>query len=201
MDLMLAYTRVKDGFLRVLHPTSAWHQLDHPRTFRAAAKRERLDGVPAHIQDQAMFEVVHTMRRCVQSAVANTHVKAKVFARFGAAKRHDAFWILPRYAPIGAALRGEALDPTPPPGVKGKGIALCITERKEVVRFLRRTSREALGKPPRVHHPRSFALDSTRYSAYRYPSPEGRPGKQLLGTAMAGRSAADARQRIAGKGS
>ncbi len=166
LNVVLAFTRVKDRFLGMLGRTTAWHHLDDLRTFRTATKGERLDGVPAHLQDQALLDAVDTMRRHVQSAVVGTHVKAKVFTRFDGAKRHYAFWILHRYAHIGATLRGEAPDPTPSPGVKGNGMARSAAERKEVVQFLCRTLRKALGKPPRVQVRRSFALDSTLYSVF-----------------------------------
>jgi len=167
-DLVLAYTRIKDGFLRMLGRTAAWHHLDDPRGLRAATKEERQRGVPAHLQDQALFDAVDTMRRYIEGGIASTHVKAKVFARFGGAKRHYAFWILRRYAHIGAVLRGEVPDPTPPPGVKGKGMAISALERKEVVRFLRRALRKALGRPPRVRVRRSFSLDSTLYRVFEH---------------------------------
>lgn len=145
LNVVLAFTRVKDRFLGMLGRTTAWHHLDDLRTFRTATKGERLDGVPAHLQDQALLDAVDTMRRHVQSAVVGTHVKAKVFTRFDGAQRHHAFWILHRYAPIGAAMRGEAPNPAQSSSGKGKGMTLSVTERKEVVRFLRRTLRQALG--------------------------------------------------------
>ena len=46
--------------------------------------------------------------------------------------------------------------------------ALCEHFGKEVVRFVRKTLRRALGKPPRVHHRRSFALDSTLYRVFEH---------------------------------
>ncbi len=168
LDLTLVYTRVKDGFLRMLGRTVAWHHLDDPRGLRAATKGMRLDGVPAHLQDQALFDAVEALRRHIEAAVANTHLKAKLFARFEGVKRHYAFWILRRYARIGAALRGESPDPTPPPDSKWKGIAISVPERKEVVRFVRRILRRTLGRPPRVHLRRSFALDSTLYGTFEH---------------------------------
>ena len=167
-DMAQVYARVKDGFLRMIGRTSAWCHLDDPRRLRAATKAARLDSVPAHLQDQALFDAVDTMRRHIAAAVANTHVKAKLFARFEGAKRHYAFWILRKYEYIGATLRGEAPDPTPPPGSRRKGIAISVLERKEVVRFVRRTLRKALGKPPRVHLRRGFTLDSTLYGTFEH---------------------------------
>jgi len=168
LNLVLAYTRVEDGFLRMLGRTAAWHYLDDPRALRTATKGQRFDGVPAHLHDQAPFDAVHTMGRHIEAGVASTHAKAKVFTRFDGVKRHYAFWILRRYAHIGAVLRGEAPDPTPAPGVKGKGMAISAPERKEVVRFLRRTLRKALGRPPRVRLRHSFSLDSTLYRVFAH---------------------------------
>jgi hypothetical protein len=48
--------------------------------------------------------------------------------------------------------------------------------RTEVVRFLRRTWRQAMGRPPRVQGRRSFALDSTPYRVF---SPKGRQSVSL----------------------
>ncbi len=79
----------KDNFLRVLDRTPAWHHLDAPCTFRASIQGERLPGVPVHLQDQALFDAVDAMRRHIQSAITNTHVKVKVFTRFDGAKRHS----------------------------------------------------------------------------------------------------------------
>ena len=168
LNVVLAYTRVKDLFLRMLGRTVAWHHLDDPRALGASTKGKRPDGVPAHLHDQALFDAVDTLHRPIQSAIANTHLKVKLFARFDGARRHYAFWILRGYARIGAVLRGEAPDPTPPAGAKRKGIAIPVPERKEVVRFVRKTLRRALGKHPRVHHRRSFALDSTLYRVFEH---------------------------------
>ena len=138
LNVVLAYTRVKDLFLRMLGRTVAWHHLDDPRALRASTKGKRPDAVPAHLHDQALFDAVDTLHRPIQSAIANTHLKVKLFARFDGARRHYAFWILRGYARIGAVLRGEAPDPTPPAGAKWKGIAIPFPERKEVVRFVRK---------------------------------------------------------------
>jgi len=163
LDLMLAYTRITDSWLRMRGRTSAWHRLDDPRVRRTAAKDRRREGVPVQLQDQALWDAVDTMRRHLQSAMANTHLRAKVFVQLDGAKRRYAFWILHRYARIGAVWRGEAPDPPPPPGAKWKGMAIAVHQRKAVVRFVRRTLHQALGKPPRVHRRRSFALHRTRY--------------------------------------
>ena len=105
--------------------------------------------------------------RDIQGTIANTHLRAKLFQRFEGEQRHYAFGFLRRYAHIGAMLRGEAPDSTPPPGSHRK-IAISVPERKEVVRFVRRTLRKALGKPPRMHLRRSFALDRTLYGVFEH---------------------------------
>jgi len=95
LDLMRASTRIKDSLLRMRGRTSAWHHLDDPRVLRTAAKDQPLEGVSVHLQDQALWDVVDTMRRRTQSAIANTHLRAKGFMQFDGAKRHYAFWIVP----------------------------------------------------------------------------------------------------------
>ena len=94
LNVVLAYTRVKDLFLRMLGRTVAWHHLDDPRALGASTKGKRPDGVPAHLHDQALFDAVDTLHRPIQSAIANTHLKVKLFARFDGARWHYAFWIL-----------------------------------------------------------------------------------------------------------
>ncbi len=126
----LAYTRVKDGFLRRLGRTRAWRDLDDSRALRAATKAGRPADVPVHLHDHALLDAVDTMRRHILGAIADTHLRAKLFRRFEGEQRHYAFWILRRYVRIGAVLRSEAPDPTPPPGSKWKGIAISVPERK-----------------------------------------------------------------------
>ncbi len=116
-------------------------------------------GVPVHLQDQAIKDAVLAMRRWINSAIARTHLKQRIFARFDREQRHYAFWLLGRYGRIGAVLRGEA----PPPAFE-----IPVQERKEVARLLRRLLRGALGEAPRVRVRRSMALDSSLYRVFEH---------------------------------
>ena len=170
LDLVLAYANVKDSFLRLLGRTGAWHHLDKPRALRAETKTNRRKGMPAHLQDQARFDAVDTIRRFVEAGIAATHVRSKLYHRFEKEKRHYGFWILRSYGRIGMVLRGEAPQPPHPTAEypKVKPVSISVSERKEVVRFLRRSLRKALGRAPRVHLRRSFALDSTLYGSFEH---------------------------------
>lgn len=168
LELVHTYTEIKDSFLCMLGRTNAWHHLDDPRALRHTTRAARRDDVPAHLQDQALFDAVDTLRRFIEAGVAAVHLRAKLFQRFDREQRHYAFWLLRRYARIGAVLRGEAPDPTPPPRSKQRPIGISMLDRKEVVRFLRRSLRHALGRPPRVHLRRSLALDSTLYRVFEH---------------------------------
>jgi len=101
------------------------------------------------------------MKRWIQSATAP--IPAKLMSTLEGAPRHYAFWLLKKYARIGAVLRREAPVPQ---------FAVSLEERKAVVRLLRRLLRNALGHPPRVHLRRSFALDSSLYRCFLH---EGHP--------------------------
>ena len=92
LDLMHAYTNVKDSVLRLLGRMGAWHHLDDPRALRAETKTNRRKGMPAHMQDQARFDAVDTMRRFVEAGIAATHIRGKLFQRFEKEKRHYGFW-------------------------------------------------------------------------------------------------------------
>ena len=148
LDLVLAYANVKDSFQRLLGRTGAWPHLDKPRALRAETKPTRRKGMPAHLQDQARFDAVDTIRRFVEAGIAATHVRSKLYHRFEKEKRHYGFWILRRYGRIGMVLRGEAPQPPHPTAEypKVKPISISVSERKEVVRFLRRSLRKALGR-------------------------------------------------------
>ncbi len=157
LALVHAFVGMKDTFLRIPGRTSAWQHLDKPKAFRNDAKKlYRLD-LPAHLQDQAVFDAVDTLRRFIEAGIASVHLRAKVFAHYSGEKRHYAFWLLRGYGRIGAVLCGEAPVPK---------FNLSAPERKEVVRFLRRSLRKALGTPPRVHLRRSAALDDTLYRVF-----------------------------------
>jgi len=158
IELVGAFCQSKGLALTVLGRTKAWEYLDKPKAFRNAMKARHLPGIPVHLQDQAALDAVDTMRRHVESCLARTHANARIFRRFDGIKRRYAYWLLKRYAHIGAVLRGEA--PVP------EHFAIGYLERKEVVRFLRRLLRGSLGSPPRLRVRRSMALDSTLYRVF-----------------------------------
>ncbi len=159
LALVHAFADMKDTFLRILGRTSAWRHLDKPKAFRNKVKKLYRSDIPVHLQDQAVFDAVETMRRFIEAGIASVHLRAKVFVRYQDSdkKRHYAFWLLRSYEHIGALLRGEAPIPK---------FEIPVLERKEVVRFLRRSLRKALGTPPRVHLRRSAALDDTLYRIF-----------------------------------
>jgi len=158
MELVEAFCRIKSLALTALGRTKAWEYLDKPKAFRNAMKSRHLPDVPVHLQDQAVLDAADTMRRYVESCLTRTHAKARIFRRFDGTKRRYAYWLLKRYAHIGAVLRGEA--PVP------EHFTIGYLERKEVVRFLRRLLRGSLGRPPRLRVRRSMALDSTLYRVF-----------------------------------
>jgi len=160
IELVEAFCRSKSLALTVLGRTKAWEYLDKPKAFRNAMKTRHLPGIPVHLQDQAALDAVATMRRYVESCLALTHAKARIFKQFDGIKRRYAFWLLQRYAHIGAVLRGEAPMP--------EHFTIGYLERKAVVRFLRRLLRGALGTSPRLRVRRSMALDSTLYRMFEH---------------------------------
>ncbi len=60
--------------------------LDRTEDVRASLKGTGV-GLPVHLHDQALFDAAGTMKRRVESGKKQTHVKAKVFARFEGAER------------------------------------------------------------------------------------------------------------------
>jgi putative transposase len=158
LDLLDAFARVKDRALSSLGRVTSWDYLDNPRALRDALKPRYTPGVPVHLQDQAVFDAVATMRRFVDSSLARAHAKGRVFQRFDGVQRRYAFWLLKRYGHIGAVLRGEA--PVP------EHFVMAPAERQAVVRFVRRLIRHSLGSPPRVRSHRSMTLDSTLYRVF-----------------------------------
>ncbi len=159
-SLIDAFVSVKDLVLRSLTRIREWHYLDGRwQVFRDAIKPRYREGVPVHLQDQAVKDAVLTMRKWIDSTIARLHLKKKVFVHFKGAQRRYAYWLLRRYERIGALLRGERPEPNFP---------ITMQERKEVVRFLRRLLRPALGKPPRAHLRRSMALDNSLYHMFEH---------------------------------
>lgn len=165
LALVTAYSRQKDAFLRALAQTGRWADLDSFRAFRNRDKTMRVNfwKLPVHLYDRALADAVDTMKRWILAAVTQAHIKGKLFRTFEGPQRRYAFWLLRKFARIGAVLRGEA--PAPP-------FEISLGERKTVARLLRRLLRKALGQSPRVHLRRSFALDN---SLYRFFTHKGQP--------------------------
>ena len=165
LALVTAYSLQKDAFLRTLARTVQWVDLDSPRNFRNQDKKTRVNfwKLPVHLYDRALSDAVDTMKRWILAAIAQAHIKEKLFRIFKGPQRRYAFWLLQKFARIGAVLRGEA--PEPP-------FAIPLGERKAVAHLLRRLLRKALGHSPRVHLRRSFELDN---SLYRFFTHKGKP--------------------------
>ena len=112
--------------------------------------------VSVHLQDQAVFDAADTMKRFIEASIASSHMRGKVFARYQGPQRRYAYWLLRRYERIGAVLQGKT--PTPEP------FDVAPSDRKDAMRFVRRSLRQSLGTPPRVRV--RFALDSTLYRVF-----------------------------------
>ncbi len=165
LALVTAYSLQKDALLRTLARTVRWADLDSPRNFRNRDKQTRVNvwKLPIHLYDRALVDAVDTMKRWILAAIAQAHIKEKLFRTFTGPQRRYALWLLRKFVRIGAVLRGEA--PQPP-------FAIALGERKTVARLLRRLLRKALGHSPRVHLRRSFELDN---SLYRFFTHQGTP--------------------------
>ena len=68
--MVVLYNGLKDSFLRLLGKSSEWDALDKPRDFRDDVKAGYRDDLPVHLQDQAAFDAVDTMRRFIDSCLA-----------------------------------------------------------------------------------------------------------------------------------
>ncbi len=156
-----AYSLQKDAFLRALARTVRWGDLDNPRAFRNRDKAARVNvwTLPVHLYDRALFDAVDTMKRWILAALAQAHIEGKLFRAFEGQQRRYAFWLLRKCVRIGAVPRGDAPEPR---------FEMSLAERQAVVRRLRRLLRKALGKSPRVHRRRSFALDNTLYRFFTH---------------------------------
>ena len=158
LGLTWFYTDAKGTYLRVLARAVRWHYLDAPNAFRNAMKSQYRPDVSVHLQDQAVFDAADTMKRFIEASIASSHMRGKVFARYQGPQRRYAYWLLRRYERIGAVLQGKT--PTPEP------FDVAPSDRKDAMRFVRRSLRQSLGTPPRVRVRRSFALDSTLYRVF-----------------------------------
>ncbi len=144
------YARVKDRFLLALAPASMWRHLASKQRFRDWAKTQGLypDGVNVHLVDQAAFDAVETWVRHIESVIATSNLKAKIWRRFTGAQRHYAYSLLTNYADIGAILQGEAperakiqVDDAERASDREITLFTCHTEVKKILseRFQRRS--------------------------------------------------------------
>ena len=156
-EVMHAYSDAKGRFVSVLRSPSMWHHLDSKRAFRDWAKRQGLypQGVNVHLVDQAAFDAADTCIRHIESAIASSELKARIWRRFSREdERHYAYACLARYQALGALMRGGT------PRLRAGG--LDRGQQDAVARYLHRMFREALGHTwPTVTLSRSMALDET----------------------------------------
>lgn len=155
--LIERYAAVKARFLLLLGDTTTWAYLDRQENLREATKAQRDPRIPVHLHDQAVFDAVHTMRRHIDAALKNGHVRRRLFLRWDGDQRRYGFWLLSRYERIGAVLRGQVPAPS---------WSIGRDKRLAVVRFLHRLLRRSLGRRLRLRLRRSMSLDSTLNSVF-----------------------------------
>jgi putative transposase len=170
-SVIAVYADAKRGFVRLLHPTGVWHHLDDKRGFRDWAKAEGLyrEVVNVHLVDQAAFDAVDTCIRHIESCVAITNIKARIWRRFtDEDERRYAYACLVRYCALGEIMAGG----TPDLDVGD----LAPDRQAKVTRYLHRVMRKALGGTwPAVKLARSMALDETLYSVFFAERPDRGP--------------------------
>ncbi|MHB1885089.1 MAG: zinc ribbon domain-containing protein [Acidimicrobiales bacterium] len=158
--VIASFTNPKGGFVRLLRPASMWHHLDDKRGFRDWAKDEGLypEDMNVHLVDQAAFDAVDTCVRHIESCIALSNVKARIWRRFSdEGERHYAYACLARYSALGEILSGGT------PGLAAGD--LSPEKRVLVCRYLHRLLREAInGTWPEVRLSRSMYLDESMYS-------------------------------------
>ncbi|HBQ96800.1 MAG TPA: hypothetical protein DD856_18880 [Sulfobacillus sp.] len=110
--LATAYARQKDAYLVELAKAKNWvlwrlHRADK----RAFARRFSFHQLPAHIEDQCVFDACDTMIRWVESAKALDQWKAQIFRHFpsteDAVQRHAYFRLIQQYDQIAEVLMGH----------------------------------------------------------------------------------------------
>ena len=170
-SVIAVYADVKQGFVRLLHPTAMWRHLDDKRGFRDWAKAEGFypEGVNVHLVDQAAFDAVDTCVRHIESCVAIANIKARIWRRFSDEnERHYAYACLVRYSALGKILSGGMPD-------LDAG-DLSPDRQAKVTRYLHRVIRKALdGAWPAVTLARSMALEETLYSVFLAERPGRNP--------------------------
>jgi len=175
-QVMDFYATAKRVFVAVLRQPSMWHYLDDKRTFRDWAKQQGLypPGVNVHLVDQAAFDAVDACVRHIDSIVATSSLKARIWRRYpNEAERHYAYTCLASKSALGAIMRGDTPDIT----MEQRG--LVKKERQAIARYLHRHMRKALaGTWPTVRLARSMALDETLYSSFVIERPDKTPKRR-----------------------
>ena len=173
-DLQQSYAKAKDRFLLVLGSATMWHFLSNKRGFRNWAKASGLypNGVSVHFVDQAAFDAVETWVRHIESVIAISDIRAKIYRRFSGETRHYAYSLLTSYVDIGSLLQGNVPE--------RQKIEASKDEKVKVCRFLHRHLREAFKKTnnPRSHLCRSFSLDETTYRTFTLEGPGKTPTRR-----------------------
>jgi len=182
-QVMDSYAAAKRVFVAVLRQPSMWHHLEDKRKFRDWAKQQGLypPGVNVHLVDQAAFDAVDACVRHIDSIVAASNLKARIWRRFSNEdKRHYAYACLARKSALGIIMCGGTPDITKKqrdPTTKQRGPTK--KERQAIARYLHRLCRKALaGTWPTVRLARSMALDETLYSSFVIERPDKTPKRR-----------------------
>jgi len=174
--VMDSYATAKRTSVAVLRQPSMWHHLEDKRKFRDWVKQQGFypPGVNVHLVDQAAFDAVDTCVRHIDSIVATSSLKARIWRRFSNEdKRHYAYTCLASKSALGAIMRGGTPDIT-----TGQS-DLAKKERKIIARYLHRHMRKALaGTWPTVRLARSMALDENMYSSFVIERPDKTPKRR-----------------------
>ncbi len=159
LALVTVYSLKKEAFLRML----ARSAIDSPRNFRNQGKKTRVSfsDLPFYVYDRTLADAVDAMKRWILAAIAETPIQEKLFCTFEGPPQRYAFWLLQKFARIGAVLRSEAPN---------LSFDVPFGERKTVAPVLRRPLRPALGHLPQVHLLRSFVRDHFLYRFFTHQS-------------------------------
>jgi|GEM_PF-934255 len=175
-QVMDSYATAKRTFVAVLRQPSMWHHLDDKRKFRDWAKQQGLypPGVNVHLVDQAAFDALDTCVRHINSIIATSSLKARIWRRFSNEdERYYAYTCLARKSALGTIMRGGT------PNITMGQHGLTKKERQAIARYLHRHMRKALaGTWPTVRLARSIALGETLYSSFVVERPDKTPKRR-----------------------
>jgi putative transposase len=177
-QVMDSYAAAKGTFIAVLYQPTMWHHLEDKRRFRYWAKKQGLypPGMNVHLVDQAAFDAVDTCVRHIDSVIAASNLKARIWRRFlNEDERHYAYACLAYKSALGIIMRGG----TPLLTVGDLDKALTEKQRQAIARYPHRLFRKALADTwPTVRLARSMALDETLYSSIVIERPDKRPARR-----------------------